>query len=248
MSDPFTKTERALLQALQRERVILKQREWVNGIILHELANAVTVVSSGAELLEIAQPGSHTYRMAQAQIGRGSGTLRQLLAGLHVLTDNSGTSPAYERLDIVSSVREMLGDHSLLGSQVDNRIDLRLRTSDPHWTVCLQLLRHAFGNLVRNALRYSTPGTPVRVTIGGRGQRWWIHIFNTGTPIPANLRDKLFEPGRKHGKGGMGLGLYIAQTCAERMGARLVYGSNSKGTNFSLVLEVIPKDASLASA
>ena len=48
---------------------------------------------------------------------------------------------------------------------------------------------------------------------------------------------RLFEPGKKSSSGGMGLGLYIAQTCAERMSGRLVFGTTRACTVFSLVFE-----------
>ena len=51
MNEGLTKTEQALLEALQRERLLLQQRDWVSGIILHELSNAVTVLGGSAELI-----------------------------------------------------------------------------------------------------------------------------------------------------------------------------------------------------
>lgn len=255
MNDGLTKTEVALLEALQRERVLLQQRDWVSGIILHELSNAVTVVTGSADLISLVPPGSSGYNVALNQLQHGSATLRQLLAGLRVLIDSTGAAPAFEVLNISDYVRELVADPVLVGAADEVRLKLVLRSAQSGWRISPALLRHALGNILRNALRYSAPQSPVTVTIGQRGTRQWIHVLNRGAKIPAEVQERLFEPGKKCARGGMGLGLYIAQTCTERMGGRLFFGTTSRCTVFSLVLEEpadgvmtsMPKSAGLAS-
>jgi signal transduction histidine kinase len=237
MNDGLTKTEIALLEALQRERILLQQRDWVSGIILHELSNAVTVVTGSADLINLVPHGSSGYNVALNQLQHGSATLRQLLAGLRVLIDSTGTPPAFEVLNITDYVRELVTDPVLVGATDEPRLQLVLRPAHSGWRISPVLLRHALGNIVRNALRYSTPQSSVTLTIGQRGNRHWIHVLNRGAKIPNEVQERLFEPGKKCARGGMGLGLYIAQTCTERMGGRLFFGTTSCCTVFSLVLE-----------
>ena len=151
-------------------------------------------------------------------------------------------------------VRGLATDPLLMGGEVD-RILLQSRHAARTWRISPGLLRHALGNVMRNALRYGAGNTTVSVVIGRRGHRHWIHVLNHGVKIPAEVVAKLFEPGKKSSSGGMGLGLYIAQTCTERMGGRLVFGTTSKCTVFSIVLEdgsgdvvdMLPKAAGFAS-
>lgn len=255
MNDALTKTELALLEALQRERILLQQRDWVSGIILHELSNAVTVVSGSADLLKVSPPDSAGFAAGMQRLQSGSGTLRQLLNGLRELIDSTGAAPAIESTDIVGFVRGLVGDPLQLGDGMQHRIHLYAGHAVPRWRISPGLMRHALGNMLRNALRYSTPASPVSVVIGGRGHRHWIHVLNHGPKIPAEVLAKLFEPGKKSASGGMGLGLYIAQSCTERMGGRLVCGTTSKGTVFSILMEdgggavvdMLSKPASMAS-
>jgi signal transduction histidine kinase len=255
MNDGLTKTEVALLEALQRERILLQQRDWVSGIILHELSNAVTVVTGSVDLINLVPPGSSGYNVALNQLQHGSATLRQLLAGLRVLIDSTGAAPAFEVLNIADYVRELVNDPVLVGASDEPRLQLVSRTTATSWRISPTLLRHALGNIVRNALRYSTPHSPVTVIIGQRGSRHWIHVLNRGAKIPTDVQQRLFEPGKKCARGGMGLGLYIAQTCTERMGGRLFFGTTARCTVFSLVLEEsadgvmtpMPKSAGMAS-
>lgn len=237
MNDALTKTELALLEALQRERILLQQRDWVSGIILHELSNAVTVVNGSADLLGIVPPDSPVYTVAMERLQGGSGTLRQLLNGLRELIDSTGAAPVMERIDIVDFVRNLTADPLQMGEGMPERIRVYAGSLVPRWRISPGLMRHVLGNVLRNALRYGTPGSNVSVVISGRGPRHWIHVLNRGPQIPPAMMAKLFEPGKKSANGGMGLGLYIAQTSAERMGGRLVCGSTRHCTVFSIVME-----------
>jgi signal transduction histidine kinase len=237
MSDGLTKTEAALLEALQRERLLLQQRDWVSGIILHELSNAAMVLGGSADLLGSTTPGLPAHNLALLKLQQGSGTLGQLIAGLRELIDSTGSAPEFSELNIVEFVRGLIADPLLLDSAGVRRISITVRGADPSWRISSRLMRHALGNLLRNALRYSPPGSRITLTIGARYGRRWIHVRNDGHRISPEVLARLFVPGKKSDTGGMGLGLYIAQTCAERMGGRLVFGTTTHANVFSIVLE-----------
>lgn len=73
-------------------------------------------------------------------------------------------------------------------------------------------------NLISNALQYSPPGTPVRISLQEGESDALLEVTNEGAPIPADMLPVLFEPfyrvqGDPKGMSaqGLGLGLYIAQ-------------------------------------
>jgi signal transduction histidine kinase len=245
MSDGLTKTEAALLEALQRERLLLQQRDWVIGIILHELANAATVLGGSVELLHLAPAGTPDHNLALKKLQHGSATLGQLLAGLRELIDSTGAAPELKEEEFADYVCGLIRDPVLLDSAEARRISVTVRGAGTRWRISPRLMRHSLGNMLRNALRYSPPGTPVTVKIGRRGVRRWIHVMNHGRKIPAEVVANLFSPGKKSGGGGMGFGLYISQICADRMGGRLVFGTTNRATVFAILLDETP-DAALA--
>jgi len=236
MSDGFTKTEAALLEALERERALLKQRDLVNGIVLHEMSNAVAVVMGAVELIKLNGTRSPTFHFALQRVGGGARLMNEMLAGLRVLLGGEGNDPVYERRDLPAFVRSIVTDPVLTAENASTRVEVHSRLPDPIQVFCPALLRHAIANLVRNALRYSPPPRPVTVIIGGRAGRRWIHVVNRGPKISAEIAARLFEPGKKNPKGGMGFGLHITQACALRMGGELVFGTTSQATVFSLGL------------
>ena len=236
MTDGFTKIESALLDSLERERALLHQRDLINGMVLHEIANAVTVVSGGLEMVKHHRPDSPAYSFSLQQIGRGVQVMSELIRGLRVLVESTGESPVFARGDLPTFVRSVVTDPVLVAANAVGRVTVCVRGDDPHPRFCASLLRLALGNLVRNALSYSLAGSPVRVVIGSRGVRRWIHVLNRGPRINSTVAAHLFEPGRKSAKGGMGFGLHITQACALRMGGRVVFGSTGAATVFSLLL------------
>lgn len=237
MNRGLSKTEQALLDALAAERTLSRRRSLTQGIILHELSNALTGLLGGVELLELKMPAVATDGVAVQEIRRGSRQMRDLLAGLRILAGDGDARPHFVTGDIAEFVRGVVHDTSDAGEACGIAVQVQSRLTGLLYRHCPALLRHAVGNLVRNARRYGEPGRPVRVTVGGDADgRLWIHVLNHGPRIPVELARRLFEPGRKSERGGMGLGLHIAQSCVQRMGGELVFGSTVGATVFSIVL------------
>ncbi len=232
----FTKIESALLDSLERERALLHQRDLVNGMVLHEIANAVTVVAGGLDLIKHATQGSPTYAFALERVGGGVKVMSEMIRGLRVLQEGVGELPTFQRGNLGAFVQSVATDPVLVAEYAASRVLVVNRDEDPHPLFCSTLLRHALANLVRNALNYSPPHSPVTVTIGARAERRWIHVLNRGAKLSPAVAEHLFEPGRKSAKGGMGFGLHITQACALRMGGRVVFGSTGSATVFSLLL------------
>lgn len=236
MSEGFTKTEAALLEALERERLLLRQRDLINGIVVHELANAVTVVSGTAELLRNSLPNSPMYQFALTQLQGRVQTLNEMIRGLRTLVEGEGEQLRLTQGDLAEFVRSVATDPVMIHEAAVLRVAVIARNDAGTSTYCPTLLRHAVGNLVRNALKYSSPQKRVRIVVGARGPRQWIHVLNHGPRIEREIADHLFEPGRKSSRGGMGLGLHITRACTLRMGGQLVFGTTRGATVFSIVL------------
>ncbi|MBI5690456.1 MAG: sensor histidine kinase [Verrucomicrobia bacterium] len=236
MNDGFTRIETALLEALERERAALHQRDLIHGVALHEIANAVTVVASGLELIKHNTPDSSTHAFALQQIHRGVNVMSDLIRGLRVLLESTAEPAVFSRADLFAFVRSVVTDPHLVGNGAIGRVGVVLRGGEATTSFCPVLLRHALSQLVRNALKYSAPQTPVTVSVGARGGRRWIHVINRGPKLGAEVVRHLFVPRKRSPGGGVGFGLHITQACTLRMGGRVVYGSTPNATVFSLIL------------
>jgi len=96
-------------------------------------------------------------------------------------------------------------------------------------------------NLVINALEHGG-GTPVTVTVSGRGDIVVLSVHNFGTPIPRDVCATIFEPLVQHGEPtrldrGLGLGLFIVRGIVRAHGGTVaVESDDSSGTTFEVRL------------
>ncbi|HUS63689.1 MAG TPA: HAMP domain-containing sensor histidine kinase [Kofleriaceae bacterium] len=101
-------------------------------------------------------------------------------------------------------------------------------------------LRRALHNLVRNAIQAAGAGErPRRVRIGGAadGETIKLSVHNTGAPIPAESRDRLFEPFFTTREKGTGLGLAFVREIVQDHGGQVeIDSADGRGTTFTLVL------------
>lgn len=84
-----------------------------------------------------------------------------------------------------------------------------------------KLLRRAVRNLLENARRYGRG--EVSASLQHNGQQAVLRVFDRGPGVPPALRERIFEPfyrlpGASESNGGVGLGLALVKSIAERHG------------------------------
>jgi two-component system, OmpR family, sensor kinase len=122
--------------------------------------------------------------------------------------------------------REPVDLISLLSEVVeDARLEANATNKDVAWTPGAALviegdhglLRSAIENVLRNAVRFTAPGTAVRVTLEQQRDHLLIVIEDHGPGVPEAELERIFEPfyrvaeARDRDTGGTGLGLAITQ-------------------------------------
>jgi signal transduction histidine kinase len=101
-------------------------------------------------------------------------------------------------------------------------------------------LRRVVLNLVQNALDAMPQGGTLTLTGQGTATQVQLHIWDTGSGIPAAHLEQIFEPLYTTKPEGTGLGLYIAQEIVAAHGGQLtVQSTEGQGTTFTITL---PRD------
>ena len=95
------------------------------------------------------------------------------------------------------------------------------------------LLERSLANVVSNALRFSPPGTPVRIEAAEVGHSVHLRIVDRGIGIKAGDRSRVTLPFQRFGDApdgdGVGLGLSIAEGFVEAMGGALTLDDTPGG-------------------
>ena len=97
-------------------------------------------------------------------------------------------------------------------------------------------------NLVENAIKYNHSGGQVRVTADRKEKHVYLSVEDTGTGIPEELKERVFEPffrvdkSRSRELGGVGLGLALVREIVRvHDGSITVKANPSGGTIFEVV-------------
>lgn len=88
-------------------------------------------------------------------------------------------------------------------------------------------IHQIFYNITDNAIKFSTPGTTLKIDIKRDKDNISVSVFNEGAGIPAEDQPFIFErfyksdKSRGKDKAGVGLGMYIARTIIEAHGQKI---------------------------
>jgi len=96
-------------------------------------------------------------------------------------------------------------------------------------------------HILRNADRYRTPGSAIRLRLQATPTSAVVEIFNQGCRIPDALIDKVFEygvsdPEAEGTHGNRGQGLFVAKTYMAKMGGTVAVFNRDDGVAFELSL------------
>jgi two-component system sensor histidine kinase KdpD len=103
------------------------------------------------------------------------------------------------------------------------------------------LIKLALKQLVENALKYSVPGTPIRIRVRQDDGSVAVEVTDHGEGIPIQEQNRIFErfyrsPAVQNQIPGSGLGLSIAQSILHAHGGYLTVTSHPGETTFRLIL------------
>lgn len=106
-----------------------------------------------------------------------------------------------------------------------------------------QRILQVLGNLLTNALKFSSAGATVTVSAERKGDDLVFSVVDTGPGIPADRLKNIFDRfsrGDRRDRKGMGLGLYIAKRIVEAHGGRIgVESEVGHGSRFHFTLPLL---------
>ena len=207
----------------------------------HELKSPLTVISGHLEMLEVERKlsasGERSLQTAQRQADR----MRELIQDLLLLSQVESYQLAPGEGDRVS-VSGLMSTLMVALEKYDDRDRVSLDVPDPLFLLGIKVeLEGICINLVENALKYTTPATPIHASwVVNTRDEYVFSVLDQGPGIEAEDVERLTERyyrGRKSRAGiaGSGLGLAIVQQAAGKHGANFSIESDpSHGSRFSV--------------
>ena len=178
----------------------------------HELRSPLARIRMGLELMQV-QPSPATH----AEIARNIHELDQLIDEI-LLASRLDASP--DDLGPLEPV-ELVGLCAEECARTGAELEAPPGTTTVLVTGLSRLLRRALRNLLENARRHG--GGAVTLTLQTQGAQVEIRVCDQGPGVPLALRERIFEPffrlpGASEREGGVGLGLALVRSIAQRHG------------------------------
>jgi two-component system OmpR family sensor kinase len=132
--------------------------------------------------------------------------------------------PAFNiRFDLVELLRGVIDDARFEAASSAVQIVSGLPEAEIPFNGRPELLRRAFENIIRNAIRFSPADQSVRIGLLRHDGRLEITISDSGPGVPEALLDSMFEPfvRMQSDQAGFGLGLTIARRAIEAHGGHV---------------------------
>jgi signal transduction histidine kinase len=203
--------------------------------VLEGLAGTVPDAALDVALRWIA--GGCAVRGLRQEIERGAARIFELVSAVKGFTQMDRT-PAAQPIDVGRALHDTI---ILLRSKAASK-SLRLVADVPEDLPAVQgvgaELNQIWANLVDNALDAAAPGGGVRVSARGEGSRLVVEVTDDGPGIPAEIRERIFEPffSTKDVGKGVGLGLDIVRRTLERHDGEIEVDSRPGRTVFRVRL------------
>ena len=200
----------------------------------HELRSPLTRIRMGLEFMGD-DPAS---ARAKAEIQRNIGELDQLVDEILLASrlDSSEVDVGtVESVDLIGLAAEEC-------ARID--ADLEMQADGPLEVKGIaKLLRRAVRNLLENARRYSEG--EITLTLAKQGKMVLIRVEDHGPGVPEAQRERIFEkfyrlPGASERSGGVGLGLSLVRSIAERHGGTVRCEARKDGRSGASFVIVLP--------
>ncbi len=213
----------ASIEELQRQRTsVLHLNQLKNDLIAvlaHDIKGPLTSIVGFAELLEEGYLEGDAATDAARTIRSNAQRLATLANDVLALSrvEHGELEIADERVDLVKLIEEAIHAHvSEREISFDHDVAEAFVRGDS------ERLRQVFDNLLRNAIKYSPNGEPIRVDVRRDGESYTASVTDRGIGIPEDERERLFDRfsrgsnARRAKISGTGIGLFIVKMIVER--------------------------------
>ena len=242
LAERFNNAAERIETLMDSQKALLNAHKNLLANASHELRSPLTRIRMGLELMsaDITSP-------QRIEISRSITELDQLIDEILLasrLDTKQADAEPFETLDLTGLAAE---ECSRVKAELTAELGHQADTDDAHSLQLrgsTRLLRRLLRNLLENARRYSDGDVTLALSQGGSTAQPTavIRVSDHGPGVPADQRERIFEPfyrlpGASERDGGVGLGLALVKSIAERHGGS-VRCEDNPGGGASFVVEL----------
>jgi len=214
--------------------------------LAHELRNPLAPLCNMLEVMKRAGDDRDVLRRARDTIERQLGQLVRLVDDL--LDLNRITHDRLElrrgRVELSSVIQQAVETARPLADGAHHELTVRLPEEPIFLNADPARLAQVFGNLLNNSCKYTPPGGTIRVTAERRGAEVVVGVQDTGSGIPPDRLDSIFEMFTQvdreleRSQGGLGIGLTLVKRLVEMHGGSVEARSAGEGRGSEFVVRL----------
>jgi PAS domain S-box-containing protein len=223
----------------------VRARDHVLSIVSHDLRNPLGTITMSASLLLDLVPDVEERRAERRQleiIARAAANMNRMIQDLldatrieaGRLTIDRAPTDAKTVLDETMALQRPLADAAGIA------LECRLAEELPLMCADAQRVGQILGNLVGNALKFTTRGGTITISAEAAERAVLWRVSDTGKGIPADQLPHLFDrfwQSRRGDRRGLGLGLSIVDGLVKAHGGRIdVASETGKGTTVGFTI------------
>jgi signal transduction histidine kinase/CheY-like chemotaxis protein len=240
--------ERARLYSELQENDRSKNR--FLAILSHELRNPLAPIRSAVETVHLTASGSPELAAPLSVIDRQIAQMARLIDDLLDISriTNNKLNLRKEPVDLAEVVRAAVeACRPILGAS-DHELGVTL-PDQPAWVYADPTrIAQVIGNLLNNAAKYTPESGRITLTVETADEQAVVRVRDNGVGIPPEMLARVFdmftqvEDAGGRAKGGLGIGLTLAQRLVELHGGTIRAESEGpgKGSQFTVRLPVVP--------
>lgn len=198
----------------------------------HLLGTPLTTINIIAKELVRELPDGSPLAEDAAELLTQAKRCRELLAGLGKRADDDDHRN-FTRAPFTSLLEHIAAECARPGIDLTVCVERVDDTAEPLVALTPEL-RHSLANLIDNALQFADTG--VEITLRPSRAELVLTIQDDGPGFPAEVLDWLGEPflSTRREQGGLGLGIFIANTLLARTGAKVHFDNTQQGARVTL--------------
>jgi signal transduction histidine kinase len=230
----FEENLRLERELAERERLAALGR--MAATVAHEIKNPLSAIKSIAQVMREDESLRNEYERDLGLIVGETDRLSQSVTQL--LSFARKESPAGQPLSVDELVRSVADLFRANASEQGIVLDCEIRVQAELAGRSVAALRDALSNLLLNALQATPQGGKVELIAAAANGDLVISVQDSGSGVPADLRERIWEPFFTTRQRGTGLGLAIVRKRVQEVGgsASLETGHNGRGALFQLRL------------